>query len=97
MTSACGCSHDAPEPIGFSEPDAPPTPWWRDREVLVPVFSGVALVAAFLVGLAAPDAGAGAAGASSGAAAAAGFAASFAVSSWMSGDFSGWPGTSTGC
>lgn len=79
MTSACGCSHDAPEPIGFSEPDAPPTPWWRDREVLVPVFSGVALVAAFLVGLAAPDAGSDAAGASSGAAAATGFAASFAV------------------
>ncbi|MFO6505348.1 heavy metal translocating P-type ATPase [Corynebacterium freneyi] len=79
MTSACGCSHDAPEPIGFSEPDAPPTPWWRDREVLVPVFSGVALVAAFLVGLAAPDAGSDAVGASSGAAAATGFAASFAV------------------
>ncbi|KGF15851.1 heavy metal translocating P-type ATPase [Corynebacterium freneyi] len=79
MTSACGCSHDAPEPIGFSEPEAPPTPWWRDREVLVPVFSGVALVAAFLVGLAAPDAGSDAAGASSGAAAATGFAASFTV------------------
>lgn len=56
MTSACGCSHDAPEPTDFSEPEAPPTPWWRDREVLVPVFSGVALVAAFLIGLAAPDA-----------------------------------------
>ena len=56
MTSACGCSHDAPDPTDFSEPEAPPTPWWRDREVLVPVFSGVALVAAFLIGLAAPDA-----------------------------------------
>lgn len=56
MTSACGCSHDAPEPTDFSEPEAPPTPWWRDREVLVPVFSGVALVAAFLIGIAAPDA-----------------------------------------
>ena len=56
MTSACGCSHDAPEPTDFSEPEAPPTPWWRDREVLVPVFSGVALIAAFLIGLAAPDA-----------------------------------------
>ena len=56
MTSACGCSHVAPEPTDFSEPEAPPTPWWCDREVLVPVFSGVALVAAFLIGLAAPDA-----------------------------------------
>ena len=56
MTSACGCSHDAPEPTEFSEPEAPPTPWWRDREVLVPVFSGIALAAAFLIGLAAPDA-----------------------------------------
>lgn len=56
MTSSCGCSHDAPEPTDFSEPEAPPTPWWRDREVLVPVFSGVALVAAFLIGLAASDA-----------------------------------------
>lgn len=55
MTSACGCSHDAPEPTEFSEPEAPPTPWWRDREVLVPVFSGIALAAAFLIGLAAPD------------------------------------------
>ena len=48
MTSACGCSHDAPETTEFSEPEAPPTPWWRDREVLVPVFSGIALAAAFL-------------------------------------------------
>ncbi|MFC3849966.1 heavy metal translocating P-type ATPase [Corynebacterium hansenii] len=57
MTSACGCSHDAPEPLDFSEPEAPPTPWWRDREVLVPVFSGVALVAAFAIGHADPTAG----------------------------------------
>ena len=55
MTSACGCSHDAPDPADIDEPDAAPIPWWRDGEIIVPVLSGIALVAAFLVGLAAPD------------------------------------------
>ena len=51
MTSACGCS--APEPAapgaGFSLETEPLTPWWRDRSVLIPVASGLALVAGFLL------------------------------------------------
>ncbi|UIZ92845.1 cadmium-translocating P-type ATPase [Corynebacterium sp. CNCTC7651] len=38
MSSACGCEHTpAPE---IEEPDRP---WWKDPELLLPIFSGVAL------------------------------------------------------
>lgn len=43
-TSACGC--DAPEPVSEDEVH---TPWWRDREVMIPVFSGVALLAGLIL------------------------------------------------
>lgn len=42
-TSACGC--EAPEPVAEDEEQMP---WWRDREVMVPVFSGVALLAGLI-------------------------------------------------
>lgn len=46
MTSACGCSAEAPT---AEELDAQPEPWWRDRELLFPIASGVALALAFII------------------------------------------------
>ena len=38
MSSACGCAHDPATEI--EELDRP---WWKDPELLLPIFSGVAL------------------------------------------------------
>ena len=39
MSSACGCEH---EPA--TEIDELDRPWWKDPELLLPIFSGVALI-----------------------------------------------------
>jgi len=39
MSSACGCEH---EPV--TEIDELDRPWWKDPELLLPIFSGVALI-----------------------------------------------------
>lgn len=44
MSSACGCEHEV---VDVAE-DEREVPWWRDRGIMIPVFSGVA----FLAGLA---------------------------------------------
>lgn len=46
MSAACGCEHE-PSSTADEESDAVEQPWWRDRGIMVPVFSGIA----FLVGL----------------------------------------------
>jgi cation-transporting ATPase G len=46
VSAACGC--DEPETTTDEEPEETERPWWRDRGIVVPVFSGVA----FLTGLA---------------------------------------------
>ena len=48
MSAACGCEHDEPETAVGEEAEEAERPWWRDRGIMVPVFSGVA----FLTGLA---------------------------------------------
>lgn len=48
MSAACGCEHDEPETAIGEEAEEAERPWWRDRGIMVPVFSGVA----FLTGLA---------------------------------------------
>ncbi|MFT8636789.1 MAG: cation-translocating P-type ATPase [Pseudoclavibacter sp.] len=48
MSAACGCEHDEPETTISEEAEAAERPWWRDRGIMVPVFSGIA----FLTGLA---------------------------------------------
>ena len=47
MSSACGC--EAPVTAGVEADEEVEIPWWRDRAVLLPVLSGVFLVAGFLV------------------------------------------------
>lgn len=44
MSDACGCCAD--ERPDIDEPED--LPWWRDREVLVPAASGIALGAGLL-------------------------------------------------
>jgi cation-transporting ATPase G len=48
VSAACGCEHDEPETAIGEEAEEAERPWWRDRGIMVPVFSGVA----FLTGLA---------------------------------------------
>ncbi|MGK0714470.1 heavy metal translocating P-type ATPase [Leucobacter sp. W1153] len=45
MSAACGCEHEPA--VAADEPEEVERPWWRDRGIMVPVFSGVA----FLTGL----------------------------------------------
>jgi len=47
VSAACGCEHDEPETTSGEEAEEAARPWWRDRGIMVPVFSGVA----FLTGL----------------------------------------------
>ncbi|RCK61166.1 cadmium-translocating P-type ATPase [Microbacterium sorbitolivorans] len=46
VSAACGCEHE-PESMVGEESEEAERPWWRDRGIMVPVFSGVA----FLIGL----------------------------------------------
>lgn len=46
MSAACGCEHE-PASAADDETEEVERPWWRDRGIMVPVFSGVA----FLTGL----------------------------------------------
>ncbi|WCM55506.1 heavy metal translocating P-type ATPase [Microbacterium sp. EF45047] len=45
MSAACGCEHEPA--VAGDEPEEVERPWWKDRGIMVPVFSGVA----FLTGL----------------------------------------------
>ncbi|GEK86651.1 MULTISPECIES: heavy metal translocating P-type ATPase [Microbacterium] len=45
MSAACGCEHEPA--VAADEPEEVERPWWKDRGIMVPVFSGVA----FLTGL----------------------------------------------
>ncbi|WP_313404847.1 cation-translocating P-type ATPase [Aeromicrobium sp.] len=53
MSAACGCEHDSVPTTGEEFEDTE-RPWWKDRGVMVPVFSGLA----FLLGLIAERSGA---------------------------------------
>ena len=44
MSAACGCEHDEPETVIGDEAEEAEHPWWRDRGIMVPVFSGVAIL-----------------------------------------------------
>ncbi|WP_460816892.1 heavy metal translocating P-type ATPase [Microbacterium petrolearium] len=44
MSAACGCEHEPAATAGEEHEEAE-RPWWRDRRVMVPVFSGVAFLA----------------------------------------------------
>ncbi|OCG76034.1 cadmium-translocating P-type ATPase [Microbacterium sediminis] len=46
VSAACGCDHESPAAVDEDLEEAE-QPWWKDRGVMVPVFSGVA----FLTGL----------------------------------------------
>ena len=46
MSAACGCEHE-PATAADDENEEVGRPWWKDRGIMVPVFSGVA----FLTGL----------------------------------------------
>ena len=46
MSAACGCEHEPVTRVDEESEEAE-RPWWRDRGIMVPVFSG----AAFLTGL----------------------------------------------
>ncbi len=46
MSAACGC--DEPSTPAVDGAEDPASPWWRDRGLLIPIFSGIA----FVVGLA---------------------------------------------
>ena len=45
VSAACGCEHEPA--VAADEPEEVERPWWKDRGIMVPVFSGVA----FLTGL----------------------------------------------
>ena len=44
MSAACGCEHDEPETVIGDEAEEAEHTWWRDRGIMVPVFSGVAIL-----------------------------------------------------
>ena len=52
MTSACGCEPSVP-----MADEEEPTPWWRDRAVLLPVASGVSLLIGLILEWFVPGAG----------------------------------------
>ena len=45
MSSACGCEHET-----GTEIDELDRPWWKDPELLLPIFSGVALITGLALG-----------------------------------------------
>ncbi|MGK0721002.1 heavy metal translocating P-type ATPase [Leucobacter sp. W1478] len=47
MSAACGCEHEPAATAGEEHEEAE-RPWWRDRGVMVPVFSGVAFLAGLI-------------------------------------------------
>ncbi|EED6225500.1 cation-transporting P-type ATPase, partial [Salmonella enterica subsp. enterica serovar Haifa] len=47
MSEACGCEHE-PAATAGEEIEEAERPWWRDRGVMVPVFSGVAFLAGLI-------------------------------------------------
>ncbi|MEV8024667.1 cation-translocating P-type ATPase [Microbacterium sp. NPDC080220] len=49
MSAACGCEHDEPETVIGDEAEEAERPWWRDRGIMVPVFSGVAFLAGLIL------------------------------------------------
>ncbi|NQX26873.1 cadmium-translocating P-type ATPase [Microbacteriaceae bacterium VKM Ac-2854] len=48
MSAACGCEHE-PETTSGEEHEEAERPWWRDRGIMVPVFSGVAFLAGLIL------------------------------------------------
>ena len=46
MSAACGCDEPTTTSVGEAEEIA--RPWWKDRGILVPVFSGVAFLAGLI-------------------------------------------------
>jgi cation-transporting ATPase G len=49
VSAACGCEHDEPETVIGDEAEEAERPWWRDRGIMVPVFSGVAFLAGLIL------------------------------------------------
>ncbi len=48
MSAACGCEHE-PTTTAVDESEEKERPWWRDRGIMVPVFSGVAFLAGLIL------------------------------------------------
>jgi len=48
VSAACGCEHE-PEARPDEEAEEAERPWWRDRGIMVPVFSAVAFLAGLVV------------------------------------------------
>ena len=46
VSAACGCDEPTMTSVGEAEEVA--RPWWRDRGILMPVFSGVAFLAGLI-------------------------------------------------
>ena len=47
MSAACGCEHEPVSTVDEESEEAE-RPWWRDRGVMVPVFSGIAFLAGLI-------------------------------------------------
>ena len=48
VSAACGCEHE-PATAAEDETEEVERPWWRDRGIMVPVFSGVAFLAGLIL------------------------------------------------
>ena len=48
MSAACSCEHE-PATAAEDETEEVERPWWRDRGIMVPVFSGVAFLAGLIL------------------------------------------------
>ncbi len=51
VSAACGCEHEPAQPATAAEDETEEVvrPWWRDRGIMVPVFSGVAFLAGLIL------------------------------------------------
>ena len=47
VSAACGCEHE-PAASADDEIEEAERPWWKDRGIMVPVFSGVAFLAGLI-------------------------------------------------
>lgn len=43
VSEACGCEHEPAATAGEEHEEAE-RPWWKDRGIMVPIFSGVAFL-----------------------------------------------------
>ena len=48
MSEACGCEHEPAATAGEEHEEAE-RPWWKDRGIMVPIFSGVAFLGGLIL------------------------------------------------